>query len=82
MLSQVVGNVDEKVQSFRTVLEPMRQTLKQFKWLGGTKISFADISVAANFLVRSVPAQYLHAFQGNFPGCWLPAVCAACCKMH
>ena len=53
---QVVCDVAEKVQAFRTVLEPMRQTLKQFKWLGGDRISYAGISVAGNFLVSCVPS--------------------------
>ena len=77
MLFQVVGNVEEKVQSFRTVLEPMRQMLKDFKWLGGTKISFADISVAANFLVRSAIAQQEHACHSALAG-WAVLAQAAC----
>lgn len=49
-LEDFVGDKSEKVQAFRKALEPMRQTLKQHKYLGGNKISYADIAVAGNFL--------------------------------
>ncbi len=48
-----MGDKSEKVQAFRTAMEPLRQTLKQFKFLGGNKISYADIAVAGNFLVST-----------------------------
>ena len=48
---QLSSKVDEKIQAFRTTLEPLRQTLIQFQWLGGNRVSYADISVASRFLV-------------------------------
>lgn len=33
------------------MLDPLRQTLQQFKFLGGDKLNYADIAVAGNFLV-------------------------------
>ena len=49
--AQLSSNIDEKVQAFQTALQPLRQTLKHFQWLGGDKVSYADISVASHFLV-------------------------------
>ena len=51
MCLQCVGDVSEKVEAFRKVLEPLRQTVKDNKFLGGDKISYSDIAVAGNFLV-------------------------------
>ena len=48
---QVVGDVSEKVKAFRTTLEPLRQVVKDHKYLGGDKVTYADIAVAGNFLV-------------------------------
>ena len=47
-----------KLKAFRSALEPLRQTLKQFKFLGGNKISYADIAVAGNFMVRLVQLSF------------------------
>ena len=41
-----------KLAAFRSALEPLRQTLKQSKFLGGNKLNYADIAVAGNFLVH------------------------------
>ena len=49
---QLSSNVDEKIEAFQSALEPLRQTLQHFRWLGGDKVSYADISVASQFLVR------------------------------
>ncbi len=38
------------------MLEPLRQTLQQFKFLGGDKLNYADIAVAGNFLVCTIQA--------------------------
>ena len=32
-------------------LEPLRQTLKDTKWLGGNSINYADLCVAGTFMV-------------------------------
>ena len=52
------------------MLEPLRQTLHQFKFLGGHKLNYADIAVAGNFLVCTIQAcvmcvLVLHSFQGH-----------------
>ncbi|KAA6422258.1 MAG: hypothetical protein FRX49_07728 [Trebouxia sp. A1-2] len=39
-----------KLAAFQSALEPLRQTLKQSKFLGGNKLNYADIAVAGNFL--------------------------------
>ncbi len=41
-----------KLAAFRSALEPLRQTLKHSKFLGGNKLNYADIAVAGNFLVH------------------------------
>lgn len=48
---QLSSNTDKKVKAFRATLKPLRQTLQDFQWLGGEQISYADISVASQFLV-------------------------------
>ena len=35
-------------------LEPLRQTLKDTKWLGGKSINYADLCVAGTFMVSAV----------------------------
>lgn len=52
LILQVCANTDAKVESFRTQMEPLRQTLKTNKFLGGSQPNYADIAVAGNFLVR------------------------------
>ena len=52
LILQCVGSTEQAVKAFRTAMEPMRQTLQQHKYLGGDKMSYADIAVAGNFMVR------------------------------
>lgn len=51
LMLQVSADTPAKVQAFRKELEPLRQTLKQFKFLGGNQLNYSDIAVAGNFLV-------------------------------
>jgi len=55
-LCQVQFSADQpaKLEAFRTMLDPLRQTLQQFKFLGGDKLNYADIAVAGNFLVCTI----------------------------
>ncbi len=71
-LCQVQFSADQpaKLKAFRAMLEPLRQTLQQFKFLGGDKLNYADIAVAGNFLVCTIQAYVkcvlvLHSFQGH-----------------
>lgn len=34
-------------------LEPLRQTLKDTKWLGGNSINYADVCIAGTFMVSA-----------------------------
>ena len=56
LLCQVQFSADQptKLKAFRAMLEPLRQTLHQFKFLGGDKLNYADIAVAGNFLVCTI----------------------------
>lgn len=56
MLCRLQFSADQpaKLEAFCAALEPLRQTLKQFKFLGGNKLSYADIAVAGNFLVCTI----------------------------
>jgi len=49
---QISADKPAKFAAFRSALEPMRQTLKHSKFLGGNKLNYADIAVAGNFLVH------------------------------
>jgi len=49
---QISSDKPAKLAAFRSALEPLRQTLKQSKFLGGNKLNYADIAVAGNFLVH------------------------------
>ncbi len=49
---QFSADTPAKLAAFRSALEPLRQTLKQSKFLGGNKLNYADIAVAGNFLVH------------------------------
>ena len=49
---QVCADTPAKVEAFRKEMEPLRQTLKTNRFLGGSKPNYADIAVAGNFLVR------------------------------
>lgn len=61
-LEDVCANTDAKVESFRTQMEPLRQTLKTNKFLGGSQPNYADIAVAGNFLwARSISKTQLLA---------------------
>ena len=48
---QVCKDSPAKIAAFRKEMEPLRQTLKDYKWLGGEQIDYADIAVAGMFLV-------------------------------
>lgn len=50
--SQFSADKPAKLAAFQSALEPLRQTLKQSKFLGGNKLNYADIAVAGNFLVN------------------------------
>ena len=61
---QVSKDTAGRITEFRKEVEPIRQTLKDHKWLGGDSIGYADIAVAAMFLVgliQTVPV-YMHTF--------------------
>ena len=45
---QLLSSVDRKVKVFQFALEPLRQTLQL---LGVDRVSYADMSVASQFLV-------------------------------
>ena len=49
--AQVCKDTPAKIAAFRKEMEPLRQTLKEYKWLGGEQIDYADIAVAGMFLV-------------------------------
>ena len=61
---QVQFSADQpaKLKTFRAMLEPLRQTLQQFKFLGGDKLNYADIAVAGNFLVCTIQACVVFTF--------------------
>lgn len=49
--AQVCKDTPAKIAAFRKEMEPLRQTLRDYKWLGGEQIDYADIAVAGMFLV-------------------------------
>ncbi|KAK9826572.1 hypothetical protein WJX74_003460 [Apatococcus lobatus] len=49
-LEEVCKDSPAKIAAFRKEMEPLRQTLKDHKWLGGEQIDYADIAVAGMFL--------------------------------
>ena len=53
---QVSEDTPAKVEAFRKEMEPLRQTLRQFKFLGGNQLNYSDIAVAGNFLVSFLAA--------------------------
>lgn len=72
MLVQVSADTPQKVEAFRKAMEPLRQTLKQFKFLGGNQLNYSDIAIAGIFLVSpkptSIPQTSLTAKYGH-PAC-------------
>lgn len=51
---QLAGDEAQQAKQREAVqkcLEPMRQTLQNNKWLGGSHINYADITVAGTFMV-------------------------------
>ena len=62
-----------KLAAFRSALEPLRQTLKQSKFLGGNKLNYADIAVAGNFLVHT--GHRMHVNAGALDACVILLLC-------
>ncbi len=52
-----------KLAAFQSALEPLRQTLKQSKFLGGDRLNYADIAIAGNFLVHI--SHHMHVDAGT-----------------
>ena len=59
---QVSKDTAGRLAEFSKVVEPLRLTLKDHKWLGGESIGYADIAVASMFLVSAMPMKtFAHA---------------------
>ena len=76
--AQAAGDQGEKIQAFREVLTPMRQTLEQFRFLGKEEPAIADILMFSMFLVRSPAAPVGQLAAGVPMPSWVPAQGVAC----